>query len=157
MQDIPSGKILYKSLSRNGLYPIYSNSFQASSAAHVPYTSCHPQSFYPAFTIQKSNKWLLWHHRLGHPSDKILSSSLSSLVSNKTSFNRDVTKQNSIVSHCRHCLCGKMHHIPFKESTFQSSRPLELVHSDVWGPAPVTSINDYKYYVVFVDDFTKFT
>ena len=45
----------------------------------------------------------------------------------------------------------------FKESVFKSSRPLELVHSDVWGPAPVVSINDYKYYLVFVDDFTKFT
>lgn len=34
---------------------------------------------------------------------------------------------------------------------------MELIHSDVWGLAPVTSINDYKYYLVFVDDFSKFT
>ncbi len=35
--------------------------------------------------------------------------------------------------------------------------PLELVHSDVWGPAPISSINGFRYYVIFVDDFTRFT
>ncbi|KAM1505772.1 hypothetical protein ACFXTO_001721 [Malus domestica] len=35
--------------------------------------------------------------------------------------------------------------------------PLELVHCDVWGPAPTLSISGYKYYVLFVDEFTKYT
>lgn len=34
--------------------------------------------------------------------------------------------------------------------------PLERIHSDVWGPAPVTSVNDFKYYLVLDDDFSKF-
>lgn len=34
--------------------------------------------------------------------------------------------------------------------------PLELIHSDVWGPALVTSVNDFKYYLVLDDDFSKF-
>ena len=33
--------------------------------------------------------------------------------------------------------------------------PLELVHSDVWGPAR-TSSGGYKYYVSFVDDYSRF-
>jgi hypothetical protein len=33
---------------------------------------------------------------------------------------------------------------------------LELVFSDVWGPAP-TSVGKYNYYVSFIDDFSKFT
>jgi hypothetical protein len=28
--------------------------------------------------------------------------------------------------------------------------------SDVWGPAP-TSVGDYKYYISFIDDFSKFS
>ena len=56
-----------------------------------------------------------------------------------------------IVSHCIHCLNGKMHQIPFPTFGFHASRPLELVYSNVWGPAPVTSINDFQYYVLFVD------
>ena len=34
---------------------------------------------------------------------------------------------------------------------------LQLVHSDVWGPAPIPSVLGYKYYVIFVDDFGRFT
>lgn len=34
--------------------------------------------------------------------------------------------------------------------------PLELVYSDVWGPT-CTSVGGYKYYVSFLDDFSKFT
>jgi transposase InsO family protein len=34
--------------------------------------------------------------------------------------------------------------------------PLELVFSDVWGPA-CESVGRNKYYVSFIDDFSKFT
>jgi histone deacetylase 1/2 len=33
--------------------------------------------------------------------------------------------------------------------------PLELVHSDVWGPACASS-DSYKYYVSFIDDYSRF-
>ena len=49
-----------------------------------------------------------------------------------------------------------MHQLPFNKSTSISTMPLELIHSDVWGPAPVTSVNDFKYYLVLDDDFSKF-
>ena len=99
----------------------------------------------------------MWHNGLGHPSDSVLNSTFCPLVFNKSTSPDIVFNKDSIVRHCKHCLSGKMCQLLFKESVFKSSRPLELVHSDVWGPAPVVSINDYKYYLVFVDDFTKFT
>lgn len=37
-----------------------------------------------------------------------------------------------------------------------SKAPLELVFSDVWGPAP-SSVGNKNYYVSFIDDFSKFT
>jgi transposase InsO family protein len=33
----------------------------------------------------------------------------------------------------------------------------EEVHSDVWGPSPVTSIGGRKYYITFTDDYTRYT
>jgi transposase InsO family protein len=47
--------------------------------------------------------------------------------------------------------------LPFCDSVSVTSKPLELVHSDVWGPAPITACNGTRYYVSFIDDFTRFT
>lgn len=50
-----------------------------------------------------------------------------------------------------------MHLLPFKSSSSHAQEILELVHTDVWGPAPITSPSGFKYYVHFVDDFSRFT
>ena len=31
------------------------------------------------------------------------------------------------------------------------------IHSDLWGPAPVKSINHKRYYVSFMDDYSRYT
>jgi Integrase core domain len=36
-------------------------------------------------------------------------------------------------------------------------KPFELIHSDVWGPAPIESFNGYRYFIIFIDDFSKTT
>jgi transposase InsO family protein len=33
---------------------------------------------------------------------------------------------------------------------------LELIHSDIW-ISPALSTNGYKYYIIFVDDFSRYT
>ncbi|WVZ17885.1 hypothetical protein V8G54_010867 [Vigna mungo] len=50
-----------------------------------------------------------------------------------------------------------MHVLPFKTSSSHAKEILELVHTDVWGPALVTSPLGFKYYVHFLDDFSRFT
>uniref|UniRef100_A0A2N9EUK7 Integrase catalytic domain-containing protein n=1 Tax=Fagus sylvatica TaxID=28930 RepID=A0A2N9EUK7_FAGSY len=42
-------------------------------------------------------------------------------------------------------------------SNKKSTAPFALVHADLWGPAPITSFTGFRYYLVLVDDFTKFT
>jgi hypothetical protein len=41
-------------------------------------------------------------------------------------------------------------------SSSHSSAPLDLVFSDVWGPT-IDSFGGKKYYIIFIDDFSKFT
>jgi hypothetical protein len=101
--------------------------------------------------LSSKNKWQLWHHKQGHPSDRVLVSAMPSLCSCMSVSNKHVQH------HCKHCLISKMHRLPFTHSQFQSTQPLELVHSDAWGPAPVNSCNGYKYYLLFVDDFSRFS
>ena len=45
--------------------------------------------------------------------------------------------------------------MPYVESKFKAKEPLELVHSDVFGPVKQTSINGMKYMVTFIDDFSR--
>lgn len=37
-----------------------------------------------------------------------------------------------------------------------SSKPLELIYTDVWGPSPITSVDGFRYYLIFVDHYTKY-
>ncbi|KAJ9553280.1 hypothetical protein OSB04_017325 [Centaurea solstitialis] len=50
---------------------------------------------------------------------------------------------------------GKHYRLPFSLSTTKTSRVFELIHSDLW-TSPVTSLSGFKYYVLFLDDFSHF-
>lgn len=52
---------------------------------------------------------------------------------------------------------GKICKLPFSSSDFVSSRPLERIHCDLWGPSPVVSPQGFRYYVIFIDNFSRFT
>jgi hypothetical protein len=54
------------------------------------------------------------------------------------------------------CQQSKSHQLLYPRSTSVSSRPLELILSDVWGLAP-TWVGRNNFYVSFINDFSKFT
>ena len=33
----------------------------------------------------------------------------------------------------------------------------DIIHSDVWGPSPVTALTGYRYYVTFINDYSRCT
>ena len=93
----------------------------------------------------------LWHQRLGHLNrqqlntlvDRDLASGIKLSTTSKLSF-------------CEGCVEGKMQRKPFKPLTHkQSKRKLELVHSDVCGPLQTESIGGSRYFVTFIDDYSR--
>ena len=51
---------------------------------------------------------------------------------------------------------GKYHQLPFLPSTHKTLCPLELVYSNVWGPAPMPSKSGFRYYVCFINSYSRY-
>ena len=58
---------------------------------------------------------------------------------------------------CKGCAKGKNIKNPFPKSETKTKGMLELIHSDVCGPMPSTSLSGYEYYVTFIDDYSRNT
>jgi hypothetical protein len=58
---------------------------------------------------------------------------------------------------CKGCAQGKNIKNPFPKSDSKAEGILELIHSDVCGPMPSTSLSGYVYYVSFIDDYSRKT
>jgi hypothetical protein len=90
----------------------------------------------------------LWHQRLGHPNNNVLSTLISEF---SIPYNRD--SHNS--SMCQSCQLGKHVRLPFSSSQSSSTFPFELLHCDLW-TSPIESVSGFKYYLVILDDFTHY-
>ena len=89
----------------------------------------------------------LWHGRIGHLS-KVGITHLS-----RTGY---IPKLSFSDHHfCEHCQYGKKVAASHPTSTPRESSPLDLVHSNVYGPMPHQSIGDASYFVSFIDDSTR--
>ena len=47
-------------------------------------------------------------------------------------------------------------YIPFFQKQIAFAQFVKI-HCDLWGPTPVASIQNFKYYVIFVDEHTRYT
>ncbi|XP_019188788.1 PREDICTED: uncharacterized protein LOC109183026 [Ipomoea nil] len=85
------------------------------------------------------------HCRYGHPPLSIL----KKLYLNLESLS---------VLQCESCEFAKHWRVPYPPRVNKRVDSLfQLVHSDVWGPCRVPSKSEFKYFVTFVDDFSRHT
>ena len=47
--------------------------------------------------------------------------------------------------------------MPFNTSESISTDIFDLIHSNVWGPSSVSSIGGSRYFVVFVDNYSRYS
>lgn len=91
----------------------------------------------------------LWHRRLGHLNLRSMN------LLTKMSVGMDKDFKVSTTS-CLSCIEGKQRKQPFQTSQTQSTRPLELIHSDLCGPMETISIGGSRYFLTFIDDYTRY-
>ena len=68
---------------------------------------------------------------------------------------KDMPLVNEFDHVCDVCQQGKQVRLPFPHSSWKAKYKLELVHSDVCGPMSVPSLNGSRYFLTFIDDYTR--
>lgn len=103
-----------------------------------------------------NQEYILWHNRLGH-----LSNGKFETLRNKQMFSDSGLIKNGKLNKnfiCEPCNFGKMSRLPLSKQKNKDhiNRVLQVVHSDVWGPARVPGNLNEKYFVTFIDAFTHY-
>ncbi|GJR58451.1 retrovirus-related pol polyprotein from transposon TNT 1-94, partial [Tanacetum coccineum] len=94
----------------------------------------------------------LWHRRLGHANMCLIQSLASKeLVRNLPKLKFDQHFYDA-------CKIGKQAHVSHKAKNIVSTtRCLELLHMDLFGPSAVRSYGGNRYTLVIVDDYSRYT
>ncbi|GJY21284.1 putative ribonuclease H-like domain-containing protein [Tanacetum coccineum] len=100
-----------------------------------------------------SDESMLWHRRLGHINfkniNKLVKDNLVRVYPTKC-FENDQT--------CVACLKGKQHRASCKSKVLNPiTKPLFMLHMDLFGPTFVSSLMHKKYCLVVIDDYSRFT
>ena len=136
VKDQVTKQTLLKGWLRDGLYE-----FPSSSSTHA---------FVSTSSVPALTPGAIWHSRLGHPATPILSKALASC-------NPSVSFQINKIAPCKICPLAKSHSLPYSLSSSHASQPLALIHTDLWGPAPSPSTSGARYFLLFIDDYSRYT
>ncbi|GJU65696.1 retrovirus-related pol polyprotein from transposon RE1 [Tanacetum coccineum] len=91
-----------------------------------------------------------WHKDLVTSSTETLSPMYT------TKLVRNMPPISEVDSKCEGCELGKSRRLPFsKVGVTRATHKLEIVHSDVCGPMSTTSWSGNKYFILFIDDYTR--
>lgn len=93
-----------------------------------------------------------WHRRLGHLNSTDMNKMKQGLVEGMYYSDTFVTSK----SNCQVCCEGKQSRLPFSTGT-RATEMLQIVHSDICGPMECKSIGGARYFLLFVDDFSRMT
>ncbi|CAI7813404.1 unnamed protein product [Closterium sp. NIES-54] len=103
-----------------------------------------------------SHQTLLWHHCLGHPSLPRLRGMHSRLL--VSSLPRPLPPlPPSPAPPCLPCIEGRQRAAPHSSSFPPTTAPLLTLHMDVWDPARVSGHGRERYFLLDVDDHTRYT
>ncbi|CAI7900963.1 unnamed protein product [Closterium sp. NIES-54] len=135
------------------LYTMATEPPQVAASAHV---SASGQVAASSSCRLLSHQTLLWHHRLGHPSLPRLRGMHSCLL--VSGLPRSLPPLTpSPAPPCLPCVEGQQRATPHSSSFPPTSAPLQTLHVDVWGPARIKGQGRERYFLLVVDDYSRYT
>ncbi|CAI7897011.1 unnamed protein product [Closterium sp. NIES-54] len=103
-----------------------------------------------------SHHTLLWHHHLGHPSLPRLCGMHSRFL--VSGLPRSLPPLPPLPAPpCIPCVEGRQRAAPHSSSFPLTTAPMQTLHMDVWGPARVSGHGREHYFLLVVDDYTRYT
>ncbi|CAI7830438.1 unnamed protein product, partial [Closterium sp. NIES-54] len=103
-----------------------------------------------------SHETLLWHHRLGHPSLLRLRGMASRFFVSGLPRSLPPLPQGPGPT-CVPCVEGRQRAAPHSSQFPPTEAPLQTLHMDVWGPARVRGQGHERYFLLVVDDYSRYT
>ncbi|CAI7930471.1 unnamed protein product, partial [Closterium sp. NIES-54] len=103
-----------------------------------------------------SHQNLLWHHCLGHPSLPRLRGMHSRLLVSGLPRSLPPLPPSPALP-CLPCIEGRQRAAPHSSSFPPTTAPLQTLHMDVWVPACVSGQSRERYFLLLVDDYTRYT
>ena len=89
---------------------------------------------------------IIWHARIGHIGQERMNRIVrENLLGQFTKIDMPT---------CEYCLDGKTTRKPFGKGT-RAEIPLQLIHSDIYGPMSIRARHGALYFITFIDDFTR--
>jgi transposase InsO family protein len=113
-----------------------------------------------AFHIESSSSALslhTWHRRLGHAGFSTILKAAAHVEGLNIDKSSLVHSADGDSIHCVSCVMGKQKRLPFPQTARRADAVAELIHSDVWGPVNIPSSTGDSYFVVFTDDYTRYS
>ncbi|CAI7932222.1 unnamed protein product, partial [Closterium sp. NIES-54] len=99
---------------------------------------------------------VLWQHRMGHPSiSRLRAMSSQHLVLGLPRVLPSLLP--SLAPPCGLCVEGRLHATPHSSSLRPATGPFETLHLDVWGPASRPGPEQESFFLVVVDDYSRYT
>ncbi|KAH9743388.1 hypothetical protein KPL70_003281 [Citrus sinensis] len=132
LKVMKNSSIVMKGVKNNGLHVLEGSSVPVLSALHV------------SSDVDKAK---MWHLKLGHMSAKSLQE-----LSKRGLLSGDKVEELKL---CENCIFRKAHRMKFKRGLHKSKAVLDYAHSDLSGPAQVSSLSGGRYFVTFIDDFSR--
>ena len=53
------------------------------------------------------------------------------------------------------CHQGKQSRLPFKQAFWRASEKLQMIHIDLAGPHKTSYLNGSRYFLIFIDDYSR--
>ncbi|CAI5465635.1 unnamed protein product [Closterium sp. Yama58-4] len=135
---------------------LYTQTTEPAQVAASGQVSASGQVAAPCSCRLLSHQTLLWHHRLGHPSLPRLHGMHSRLLVS------GLPRSLPLLLHlpappCLPCVEGRQRAAPHSSSFPPRIALLQTLHMDVWDPAHIRRQDRVRYFLLVVDDYTRYT